>query len=133
VHHSTVRPARRGTRRGAAPGALRHGEALALMLGWQVGVVGFGRIGQAVAKRLKAFGCTVLYTGPREKPEGAAVGAEFVDEAELFSRSDFVVPMFPLTAETTGYFNAARWVPRKHQCSAGREKPGSAPASFQVR
>ncbi|KAJ1484917.1 D-isomer specific 2-hydroxyacid dehydrogenase [Baffinella frigidus] len=74
-----------------------------------VGIVGFGRIGQAVAKRLKAFGCTVLYTGPREKPEATEVGAEFVSEADLLSRSDFVIPMFPLTPATTGYFNASRF------------------------
>jgi len=36
------------------------------------------------------------------------VGAEFVSEADLLARSDFVIPLFPLTPATTGFFNAAR-------------------------
>jgi glyoxylate/hydroxypyruvate reductase len=76
-----------------------------------VGIVGFGRIGQAVARRLKAFGCKILYTGPRQKPEAAEVGAEFVSEDELFASSDFVVPMFPLNDATRGFFNKVGMIP----------------------
>ena len=35
--------------------------------GATVGIVGFGRIGQAVARRLKGFGCTVLHTEPQRR------------------------------------------------------------------
>jgi len=74
-----------------------------------IGIVGFGRIGQAVARRLKAFGCEILYTGPREKAEATEVGAVFVTEEELFRRADFVVPMFPLNDATSGFFNLSRF------------------------
>lgn len=35
----------------------------------RLGIVGLGRIGQAIARRASAIGMDVLYTGPREKPE----------------------------------------------------------------
>jgi glyoxylate/hydroxypyruvate reductase len=72
-----------------------------------VGIVGLGRIGLAVAKRLKAFDCHILYSGPREKPESAAqVDAEFVSFDELLKRSDFVIPQVPLTDKTKNLFGA---------------------------
>ena len=57
-----------------------------------VGIVGFGRIGQAVARRLEGFGCEVLHTS-----RGSGVPIE-----ELLERSDFVTLHCPLTAETRG-------------------------------
>src|SRR5262249_2146103 len=36
--------------------------------GSRVGILGLGRIGQAVAQRCAAFGCTIAYHGPRQKP-----------------------------------------------------------------
>jgi glyoxylate reductase len=55
-----------------------------------VGIVGFGRIGQAVARRLEGFGCEILYTS-----RSGGVPLE-----ELLDRSDFVSVHTPLTAET---------------------------------
>ena len=70
-----------------------------------VGLVGFGRIGQAVARRLAGFDCRLLYCGPREKAvEAAAVGAEYVSLDELLQRSDFVVPQCPLLPSTRHMF-----------------------------
>jgi lactate dehydrogenase-like 2-hydroxyacid dehydrogenase len=69
-----------------------------------------GRIGQAVARRLRGFGCTIIYTGPRPKPELAGpVQATFVDMDTLLATSDFVVPMCPLSAATRGLFNAEKF------------------------
>lgn len=52
-----------------------------------------GRIGQAVAHRLKAFGIDrVVYWGRYEKPElKNSMNAEFVSLDQLTSESDFVV------------------------------------------
>ena len=57
-----------------------------------VGIVGFGRIGQAVARRLEGFECTILHTS-----RSGGVGFE-----ELLERSDFVSVHTPLTPETRG-------------------------------
>ena len=60
--------------------------------GATVGIVGFGRIGQAVARRLEGFGCEVLHTS---RSGGVALG-------ELLERSDVVTIHAPLTPETRG-------------------------------
>ncbi len=57
--------------------------------GSTVGIVGYGRIGQAVGRRLEGFGCEVLHT--RETPFD-----------ELLERSDFVTLHVPLNDETRG-------------------------------
>eukprot|EP01112_Ceratiomyxa_fruticulosa_P012595 TRINITY_DN3497_c0_g1_i1.p2 TRINITY_DN3497_c0_g1~~TRINITY_DN3497_c0_g1_i1.p2 ORF type:complete len:385 (+),score=67.73 TRINITY_DN3497_c0_g1_i1:1180-2334(+) len=63
-----------------------------------VGIIGMGRIGQAVAKRLKGFGCKVLYSG--SKPKADVQDAEFVSLDVLLSSSDFISLHAPLTPET---------------------------------
>jgi len=60
--------------------------------GATVGIVGFGRIGRAVGRRLEGFGCEILHTS---SSGGVALG-------ELLDRSDFVSVHSPLTAETRG-------------------------------
>ena len=62
-----------------------------------VGIVGFGRIGQAVARRLEGFGCEILHT--------SRSGGTPTDE--LLERSDFVTLHCPLTPETRGLIDAA--------------------------
>ncbi|XP_025833878.1 glyoxylate reductase/hydroxypyruvate reductase-like [Agrilus planipennis] len=71
-----------------------------------VGIVGLGGIGQAIAKRLKAFDIgRLLYSGHREKSEGKQLGAEFVSFKTLLRESDFVIVAAPLTDETRHMFN----------------------------
>ncbi|NWT03436.1 GRHPR reductase, partial [Mionectes macconnelli] len=72
-----------------------------------VGIIGLGRIGQAVARRLKPFGVKkFLYTGSGPKPENAAeFGAEFVPLTRLAEESDFVVVTCALTPATQGMCN----------------------------
>ncbi|XP_065518818.1 glyoxylate reductase/hydroxypyruvate reductase isoform X2 [Lathamus discolor] len=72
-----------------------------------VGIIGLGRIGQAVARRLKPFGVKkFLYTGSGPKPEsGAEFGAEFVPLTRLAEESDFVVVTCALTPATQGMCN----------------------------
>ncbi len=73
--------------------------------GATVGIVGLGRIGRAVARRLAGFGCRILYAGPRPVPEAAGVGARFVGLEELLAESDFVTLHCPLTPETRHLIN----------------------------
>ena len=96
-------------------GARVHGSVL--------GIVGLGRIGQALARRARGFGMHVLYTprsllGPLDGtpplPErdvrltARALGAEEVPLDELFARADIVSLHCPLTPETRGLVSAER-------------------------
>ena len=69
--------------------------------GKTLGIIGFGRIGQAVAKLAKAFGMKVLAYSRRETEEGRAI-APYVTLEELLKQSDFIslhCPLFPETAQ----------------------------------
>ena len=65
-----------------------------------VGIVGFGRIGQATARKLAAFGCTVLAVD--NAPIAARPGVEQVSMAVLQERSDAIVLHVPLLDSTRG-------------------------------
>jgi phosphonate dehydrogenase len=67
-----------------------------------VGILGMGAIGQAVAARLNAFGCRVLYFD--EKPTMADVPFASLDE--LLAQSDFVVIALPLNTGTQHLINS---------------------------
>ncbi|MEV6877971.1 D-glycerate dehydrogenase [Amycolatopsis sp. NPDC051128] len=71
--------------------------------GKTLGIVGFGQIGRAMAKRAEAFGMSIVYTG-RSKQE---TDAEFVSFEELLERSDVVSLHCPLTPETRHLIDAA--------------------------
>lgn len=73
-----------------------------------VGIVGFGGIGQTIAKRLSGFDVgQFLYCGHNKKPAGDKIGAKFVPFLELIETSDFIFITCPLTSETKNMFNAA--------------------------
>uniref|UniRef100_A0A8C5LXV3 Glyoxylate reductase/hydroxypyruvate reductase n=1 Tax=Leptobrachium leishanense TaxID=445787 RepID=A0A8C5LXV3_9ANUR len=67
-----------------------------------VGVIGLGRIGLAVARRLMPFGVKkFLYTGRQPRPENADdLHAEYVSCEKLAEDSDFVIVTCSLTPET---------------------------------
>lgn len=73
------------------------------LVGATLGIIGFGRIGQAVAKRAQGFDMRVLYHSPNAKP---AYGAQHVDLDTLLRESDFVSLHVPLTSETKHLVNA---------------------------
>jgi len=74
-----------------------------------VGLLGLGRIGARVAKRVQGFGCRVLVCDPYVKPEYVQeIGAEKVELDELFEQSDFLSLHSPVTDETREMINAAR-------------------------
>uniref|UniRef100_A0A8D0CIU9 Glyoxylate reductase/hydroxypyruvate reductase n=1 Tax=Scleropages formosus TaxID=113540 RepID=A0A8D0CIU9_SCLFO len=76
--------------------------------GSTVGVIGLGRIGLAIARRLKPFGVKrLLYSGRTSKPQAAEVDGEFASLDRLVSESDFVVVSCSLTPETQGLCDKA--------------------------
>ncbi len=84
-----------------------------MMLGRDVhhktmGIVGFGRIGQAVARRAKGFGMSVIYSDAVQLPAEveAQTGAERRELAQLLEEADFVSIHTNLTEETRHLFGA---------------------------
>jgi len=80
--------------------------------GKTLGLVGFGRIGQAIARRAAlGFGMRVLYHARREVDLAAQAPelqgrASHVARGELLAAADFVVAMLPLTDATRGMMDA---------------------------
>jgi len=74
--------------------------------GSTVGVVGLGRIGRAVVKRLQPFGVrTFLYSGRGKKDAKDEEGAEYVTFEKLLTASDFVLITMAYTPESKDLFN----------------------------
>jgi len=67
--------------------------------GKRLGIVGFGRIGSAVARRARGFELEIVYAARSDHGDGG-VGARRIPLAELFATSDFVSLHAPLSAET---------------------------------
>jgi glyoxylate reductase len=78
--------------------------------GGTLGIVGFGRIGQAVARRARGFGMTILYYDmrPADPAVEAELGATSVTLDELLAAADFVSLHVNLTDETRHLVNAER-------------------------
>ncbi len=69
------------------------------LAGKTMGIIGFGKIGQAVGVRAKAMGMKILAAGSRPTEEGRAIG-EYVEMDELLASSDVIslhCPLFPNT------------------------------------
>jgi D-3-phosphoglycerate dehydrogenase len=92
-----------GWKLAAPPAAFR------TLAGMTSGVVGFGRIGRAVVRRLVTFGGRVLVSDPMATSAAvAALGAEAVPLNKLFAESDLITLHCPSLPETKGMLNAAR-------------------------
>ena len=76
------------------------------LAGKTLGIIGFGRIGQAVGKIAAAFGMEVLAYSRTRHPEGEKIG-RYVDLDTLLASSDVISLHCPLTPETTGIIHAA--------------------------
>ena len=81
--------------------------------GKTLGIVGFGRIGQAMARRASGFGMRILYTSPRD---AGVPGATRTDLDVLLASSDFVSLHCPLTDATRDLLSRER---------IARMKPGA--------
>ena len=73
--------------------------------GKTAGIIGFGRIGMAVARILRAMHVRVLAYSRTERAEGRTL-ADYVPLDELLAQSDFIFLHCPLTPETEGIVNA---------------------------
>lgn len=71
-----------------------------------VGIVGTGKIGQAVARILRGFGCDLLAFDPYPNDEVLALGASYVSFEELAERSHIITLHCPLTPETHHLINS---------------------------
>ena len=75
--------------------------------GKTLGIVGVGRIGSRVYRKLKSFGLKIIANDPYLSAKRKAdLGMEFVDKETLFRNSDFVTIHTPLTDETRHLINA---------------------------
>jgi len=85
------------------------------LVGRTLGIVGMGRIGHAVAKRLHfGWGMKVLYTARSPKPEiDAELGATAVSLETLLAESDFVSVHADLNPTTKGMFGARQFAAMK--------------------
>ena len=76
--------------------------------GKKLGIIGFGRIGQAVCTKARAFGLEVVAHDPFVSTDVAAdLGATLVDMPALLSDSDFVTLHAPLLPQTTNMIGRA--------------------------
>jgi glyoxylate reductase len=77
------------------------------VFGSTLGIIGFGAIGQAIARRAQGFGMRVLCWNRTPRPEeAAAVGAEQCSFEDVLSLSDFVCVSIALTDDTRRLINA---------------------------
>ena len=76
------------------------------LAGRTIGVVGTGKIGQAVCRIMAGFGCRLLAHDPYPAAEAEKVGARYVPLDDLLSGSDVVTLHCPLTTETDHLMHA---------------------------
>jgi D-3-phosphoglycerate dehydrogenase len=74
-----------------------------------LGIIGFGRIGQLVAQRVRGFGMHVIAFDPFVAAERyRELGVEKASDPDaVYARSDFITVHLPKTDETKGFINAA--------------------------
>jgi glyoxylate reductase len=76
--------------------------------GKKLGIIGLGRIGQAVARRAKGFDMEILYHNRSRKEEAEReLGARYLELDELLETADFVTIHTPLTDETQHLIGSA--------------------------
>jgi lactate dehydrogenase-like 2-hydroxyacid dehydrogenase len=76
--------------------------------GKSLGIVGYGRIGQALAHRARAIGLEIHYLSRRERTDAAGPATWHADEATFWPRCQFLSLHLPANAQTLRFLNAAR-------------------------
>ncbi|HLZ13088.1 MAG TPA: D-glycerate dehydrogenase [Candidatus Acidoferrum sp.] len=79
--------------------------------GKTLGIVGFGRIGRAVARRAAGFKMRILYNATKRAPVDVEkeLGAEYRELNALLAESDFVTLHVPLNSETRGLLDVPKF------------------------
>ncbi|MFK0692993.1 C-terminal binding protein [Mesorhizobium sp. IMUNJ 23033] len=86
------------------------GQPIHRFKGRTMGIVSFGKIGQAIAERAKGFGVDILVYDPYiEKGVAEAKGARRVGKAEILQNSDYLMMQVPITPETRHFLGAAEF------------------------
>lgn len=81
-----------------------------------IGIIGFGRIGQAVARRAAGFGMRILYLAHRKGMTQTDLPAEPVDLDTLLRQSDFISLHCPLNKETHHLIGESQFAKLKPNC-----------------
>ena len=81
--------------------------------GATLGIVGFGRIGRAMARRATGFGMRIIFSDPNPAASEPGMDASRVDFETLLHESDFISLHTPLTDETRGLMNARAFTKMK--------------------
>ncbi len=82
------------------------GAPIHRLRGQVMGIVSFGRIGQAIASRARGFGLDIIVYDPfLSDAQVAATGARKVDKAELLALSDVLMMQVPMTPETRHFLS----------------------------
>ena len=77
------------------------------LFGKTLGVVGMGRIGTEVTRRMQSFGMTVItYSPVLSAAMAKELGVEMVTMEDIYKRADYITFHVPLTDETRGLINA---------------------------
>ncbi len=83
-------------------------EHASLIHGSTIGIVGFGAIGQSLARHISGWGARILaYTRTPNPTVASQLGVELVDLPTLLQQSDIVTLHVPLTPETRGLIGEA--------------------------
>lgn len=90
------------------------GQPIHRLRGRTMGIVSFGKIGQAIARRAMTFGVKIITYDPFLLIRDAAKhGAELVDKAALLVRSDYILMQAPMTPETQHFLSDTEFAAMK--------------------
>ncbi|MEK1850927.1 MAG: C-terminal binding protein [Phyllobacterium sp.] len=92
----------------------QEGQPVHRLDGRVMGIVSFGKIGQAIARRAKAFGVAIIAYDPY-LAEGVAeaLGVGRVGKEEILQRSDYLMMQVPMTPETHYFLGEAEFARMK--------------------
>ncbi len=90
------------------------GQPVHRLRGRTMGVVSFGKIGQAIAARARAFGVNVIAYDPYlDEATASAHQATLVSKQELLQRSDYILMQAPMTPDTRHFLSDAEFATMK--------------------
>ena len=91
------------------------GSPINRIRGQVMGIVSFGKIGQAIARRAEAFGVELIVYDPyQQEAVIAAFGAKKVSKEELLSRSNIMMMQVPMTPETRHFLSVKEFSAMQH-------------------
>jgi glyoxylate reductase len=96
------------------------------VFGKTLGIIGFGRIGQAVARRAHGFGMRILFSDPGEHPAlMAELGVVPASLEYVYQQSDFITVHVPLLPDTHHLLNDHAFAMMKRNCIVVNASRGS--------